>query len=77
MRKKVDSNTGLEVDIDLNASNSLLIIKPDPFKMDFRPRSLEKKEVMERQWKMAEIADIEERASFLRHAEQRRACRGG
>lgn len=69
MRKKVDPSTGLEIDIDLNASNSLLIVKPDPFKMEFRPRSLEKKEIMEEQWIMAEKADKEERAAFLRHAE--------
>jgi hypothetical protein len=72
MRKRVDQKTGLEIDIDLNASNSLLIVKPDPFKMEFRPRSL-KKEIMEQQWKVAEKADMEERAAFLRHAEQARA----
>jgi hypothetical protein len=37
MRKKVDPTTGLKINIDLNASNSLLIVKPDPFKMEFRP----------------------------------------
>jgi hypothetical protein len=42
MRKKVDLTTGLMINIDLNASNSLLIVKLDPFKMEFRPRSLEK-----------------------------------
>ena len=73
MRKKVDPKTGLEIDIDLNASNSLLIVKPDPFKMEFRPRSLKKKEIMEQQWKVAEKADMEERAAFLRHAEQAQA----
>jgi hypothetical protein len=49
MRKKVDLTTGLKINIDLNASNSLLIVKPDPFKMELRPRSLEKKEIMEKQ----------------------------
>jgi len=69
MRKKVDPSAGLEIDIDLNASNSLLIIKPDDFKMEFRPRSLEKKEMMEEQWIVAEETDKEERAAFFRNAE--------
>lgn len=68
MRKKVDPTTGLEIDIDLKASNSLLIVKPAPFKMDFIPRSLEKRDVMRQQWEVAEKADLEERAEFLRNA---------
>ncbi len=30
MSKKVDPKTGREIDIDLNASNSLLFVKPGP-----------------------------------------------
>ena len=72
MTKKIDPDTGLEMDIDLNASNSLVIIKPEKFRMQFTPRSPERREVMLEQWKEAEGADCEERAAFRRIAEKAR-----
>jgi hypothetical protein len=72
MTKKIDPKTGRDMDIDLNKSNSLLIVKPDPFKMQFTPRSAEKREVMIEQWKVAEKADLEERAAFLKLAQKPR-----
>jgi hypothetical protein len=71
MKKKVDPKTGMEIDVPLNKSNSLLIVKPDPFEMAFEPRSdMRRAEVIE-QWKEAEAKDNEERASFLREAEKK------
>lgn len=74
MTKKIDPRTGLEVDIDLNASNSLLIVKPDSFQMQFTPRSQGRKKQMIDQWKVAEQADIEERYAFQKRAEEARAA---
>lgn len=68
MRKKVDIETGKEIDIDIDASNSLLIIKPSPFEMTFEPRSEKRKEEMIGQWKEAEKKDGEERLEFVREA---------
>lgn len=73
MKKKVDPRTSLEVDIDLNASNSLLIVKPDKFQMQFTPRSQARKKQMIDQWKVAEQADIEARYAFQKRAEEARA----
>lgn len=70
MRKKVDVETGKEIDIDIDASNSLLIIKPSPFEMTFEPRSKKRKEEMIKQWVEAEKKDKEERAEFLKHARE-------
>jgi len=64
LKKKVDAN-GKEIDIDLNKSNSLLIIKPDAFEMAFEPRSEEKRQIILDQWKVAEEQDERERAAFL------------
>lgn len=70
MTKKIDQETGQEIDIDTNASNSLLIVKPDPFQMKFIPRSSARKEKILNQWREAEKLDQEERAAFLRNAQQ-------
>ena len=67
LKKKID-HAGHEIDIDPNKSNSLLIIKPDPFQMDFEPRSVERKECMVQQWNVAERQDMEARAQFLENA---------
>jgi hypothetical protein len=72
MTRKIDPDTGLDIEIDLNASNSLVIIKPEKFRMQFMPRSPERRGVMLEQWKEAEGADCEERAAFLRIAEKAR-----
>ena len=50
LKRKIDPKTGLEIDPPLDKSNSLLIIKPDPFQMAFEPRSAEKKTQTIEQW---------------------------
>ena len=70
LKKKVDPNTGLEIDVPLDKSNSLLIVKPDPFQMAFEPRSDARKAELIEQWREAEGKDTEERAAFLRAAEK-------
>ncbi|KAF2787573.1 cytochrome P450 [Melanomma pulvis-pyrius CBS 109.77] len=73
LKKKINSATGEEIDVPLNKSNSLLIVKPDPFEMTFEPRSVIRKAEIVEQWKMAEANDTEMRAAFLRVAEGRRS----
>jgi len=69
LKRKVDPLTRQEIEVPLDKSNSLLIIKPDPFEMAFEPRSASRKAEVIAQWKLAEAKDIEERAEFLRQAE--------
>lgn len=71
LKPKVDPATGNEIEVPLDKSNSLLIIKPDPFQMAFEPRSATRKAEVVDQWKVAEAADAEERAAFLRHADSK------
>ena len=68
LKKKIDPITGLEIDISLTASNSLLIIKPDPFEMAFEPRSASRKAEIDDNWKMADEADKAARAAFIKAA---------
>lgn len=70
MKKKVDPVTLKEIEVPLDKSNSLLIIKPDPFEMAFEPRSAERKAEILEQWRLAEAKDLEERAAFLRQSEK-------
>ena len=65
LKRKVDPSTGRELDIDVNKSNSLLIIKPDPFQMGFVPRSKEHAQKMMQQWQMAERDDVHARTLIL------------
>lgn len=65
LKKKIDPTTGLEIDIDLTASNSLLIVKPDPFQMAFHPRSEARKAEMIQNWETSDAADKAQRESFL------------
>jgi hypothetical protein len=69
LKKKVDPTTKEEIDVPLNKSNSLLIIKPDPFEMAFEPRSAERKAEALELWRVADEKDRAERAEFLRRAE--------
>lgn len=39
---KVDDKTGLPVPIDTQATNSHVILEPDPYEIDIRPRSEER-----------------------------------
>ncbi|KAK5145100.1 hypothetical protein LTR04_001400 [Oleoguttula sp. CCFEE 6159] len=68
MKKKVDPVTKQEIDIDLNKSNSLLIVKPDNFEMAFEPRSEKKKAEIAEQWRVADAKDQAERKAFLEAA---------
>ncbi|KAM3079618.1 hypothetical protein ACMFMG_006030 [Clarireedia jacksonii] len=69
MKKKVDPITRREINIDINKSNSLLIIKPDPFQMDFIPRSEARRQQIIEQWESAERKELEDQAEFLRKAQ--------
>ena len=71
LKRKVDPVTGREIEVPLNKSNSLLIIKPDPFEMAFEPRSEARKAEIAQQWKDAEAKDSAERAVFLAAAEKK------
>ncbi|KAF2259878.1 cytochrome P450 [Lojkania enalia] len=73
LKRKVDPESGEEIEVPLNKSNSLLIVKPDPFQMAFEPRSEGRKVQVTAQWKEAEAKDNEERAAFLRAAEAKEA----
>ena len=68
LKKKIDPKTGMEIDISLTASNSLLIIKPDPFEMAFEPRSADRKAEVISNWKLAKKNDNEEREAFAKAA---------
>ncbi|KAF2013036.1 cytochrome P450 [Aaosphaeria arxii CBS 175.79] len=69
LKRKVNPKTGKEIEVPLNKSNSLLIVKPDPFEMAFEPRSDARKADVEELWRVAEKKDAEERAAFLKSAE--------
>jgi hypothetical protein len=68
LMKKVDPTTGLEIDISLDASNSLLIIKPDPFQMAFVPRNEARKAEITQNWILADDKDRKERKAFVKAA---------
>lgn len=65
MAHKINPVTGKPIEIDTMASNSLLIVKPDPFEMKIEPRTSERREQMLRIWADAEAKDIAERETFL------------
>ncbi|KAK8030644.1 hypothetical protein PG990_000378 [Apiospora arundinis] len=65
LRPKRDPATGLDLPVPVDKSNSLLIIKPDPFDMAFEPRSEERREEALRLWCEAETRDMRKRADFL------------
>ncbi|KAH6665609.1 putative O-methylsterigmatocystin oxidoreductase [Halenospora varia] len=71
MKKKVGAD-GRLIDIDLKKSNSLLIVKPDPFEMAFEPRSAEKNAEITKNWESASRKDQEDRAAFLANARKKR-----
>ena len=70
LKRKVDLATGQEIQIPTDKSNSLLIIRPDPFEMAFEPRSKDRGAEIISEWKNAEAEDIKQRAEFLRRAER-------
>lgn len=65
LKPKTDPRTGVELPVPLDKSNSLLIIRPDPFAMAFEPRSEKRKEEALRIWSQAERDDIAARVAFL------------
>lgn len=65
---QIDPVTGKTVKIDTKKSNSLLIVKPDPFEMSITVRNEKKREAVINMWKRAEAQEAEERAAFLRAA---------
>ncbi len=69
LKRKIEPVSGKEIPIDLMASNSLLIIKPDPFSMAFEPRSEARKAEVIAQNEAAQAQDAKERADFLKAAE--------
>jgi len=73
LKRKVNPATGNEIEVPLDKSNSLLIIKPDPFEMAFEPRSTARREEVLEAWKVAEAKEKSERAEFLRRAEMHHA----
>lgn len=77
LRKKIDQRSQEMIDVPLNKSNSLLIIKPDLFEMEFEPRSGARKEEILKQWKIAEMQENLEKAEFLRKAESREDVSSG
>jgi hypothetical protein len=70
LKRKDDPVTGLDIEVPLDKSNSLLIIRPDPFEMAFEPRSVTRRAELIEEWKQAEAKDAEERAYFVRAAER-------
>jgi hypothetical protein len=64
---------GKLIDPPLNKSNSLLIVKPDPFEMAFEPRSASRKDEIVKGWAAAEAVDIAEREAFAAAAEAKTA----
>lgn len=65
LKPKVDPRTGLPLPVPLDKSNSLLIIKPNPFEMVFEPRSEERKREALALWDEADAEDQGRRAAFL------------
>jgi hypothetical protein len=68
LQRKVDAATGLEIDISTTASNSLLLIKPDPFHMAFIPRSEARRAEIVQNWKSSDDMDAKRREVFLKGA---------
>jgi len=64
MKRKIDPKTGQEIEAPLDKSNSLLIIKPDPFQMAFEPRSEKKRFQIIEEWEEAEAKEEEDRRNF-------------
>lgn len=70
LKPKVDPLSGRELPVPLDKSNSLLIIKPDPFQMAFEPRSEERRRQALRQWQESEARDVRQRADFAARTAQ-------
>lgn len=72
LKHKKDPVTGQNMPVPIDKSNSLLIIKPDPFQMAFEPRSEMRRQEALRLWKESEAKDMHDRAHFLKLAKEKR-----
>nr|OQO27645.1 hypothetical protein B0A51_04413 [Rachicladosporium sp. CCFEE 5018] len=63
---------GKSIDASITKSNSLLIVKPDPYEMAFTPRSAEKRERIKTEWAEESARDARERAEFIANAKHAR-----
>jgi hypothetical protein len=77
LKPKKDPVTGAELPVPLDKSNSLLIIKPDPFQMAFEPRSEARREEALRIWAGAESRDRAKRAAFMHGVQCPSLAKGG
>jgi hypothetical protein len=68
LKFKIDPKTGQKIDIPVNKSNTLLIIKPDNYEMVFEPRTEQRKQEIISNWKQSESRDKAERDAFARLA---------
>ncbi|KAI1456664.1 cytochrome P450 [Annulohypoxylon moriforme] len=68
LKHKKDPITGKDIPVPTDKSNSLLIIKPDPFEMDFEPRSEERKQEALRLWAESSEKYDQEKEEFLKGA---------
>jgi len=66
--KKKDVN-GNVIEPSTNKSNSLLIVKPDPYEMAFEPRSEKRRAEIISQWQETDDRDNMDRAEFARAAQ--------
>lgn len=76
LKRKVDPVTGQEIEVPLDKSNSLLIVKPDVFEMAFEIRSESRRMEVVQRWEAAEAEDTRARAEFLRQAEKQESEKG-
>ncbi|CCC05102.1 hypothetical protein SMACR_07759 [Sordaria macrospora] len=72
LKHKRDPVTGEKLPVPLDKSNSLLIIKPDPFQMAFEPRSEKRKMEALRFWEEAETKDFAKREQWLKNLRERK-----
>ncbi|KAM7208418.1 putative cytochrome p450 protein [Naviculisporaceae sp. PSN 640] len=68
LKHKLNKLTGERKPVPHDKSNSLLIIKPDSFEMDFEPRSVERRDEALNVWQESEKKDVKQRMDFLRAA---------
>lgn len=66
LKHKVDITTGKDIPIDLTKSNSLLIIKPDPYQMEFEVRSEARRAKVIGDWEAEEKRSLAEKAAYVR-----------
>ncbi|KAI1145323.1 cytochrome P450 [Nemania diffusa] len=68
LKPKKDLATGRDLPVPVDESNSLLIIKPNPFQMTFEPRSNARKQQALRLWEESDAKDKRERHEFAEEA---------